>query len=79
MMDIRQAMKYQMLSIIKGHIIRKKVILQKRYLQVIKNTEGNPKAHVYDAQYHGHLHLVGVQECKAVGCQVPNLYDEKVR
>lgn len=44
---------------------------------MIKCAEDYSKAHMYDAQYHRHLHLIGVEECEAVGSQVPNLYNRR--
>lgn len=45
---------------------------------MIVGAEDYPKAHVYDPEYHWHLHLIGVKKCKPVRCQVPNLYKGKV-
>lgn len=53
---------------------RFKKLLTNLYLQVIVSAEDHTEAHVYDTQYHWHLHLIGVQKCKTVGCQVPNLH-----
>lgn len=47
-----------------------------KYIRVIESAEDDAEAHVYDAHYHRHLHLVRVQECEAVGRQVPYLYNK---
>lgn len=46
---------------------------------MIISAEDDPKAHVYDAQYHRHLHFIGVQEREPVGRQVPNLNKQRGR
>lgn len=47
------------------------------YLQIIVSAKDHTEAHVYDTQYHWHLHLIGVQKCQTIGGQVPNLYSWK--
>jgi len=42
--------------------------------QVVVDTEHDAEAHVDDSHDHGHLHLIGVQECQPVAGQVPDLW-----
>lgn len=49
------------------------------YVQVVEQTEGDSKQHVYDAQDHGHLHLERVQESQLVGGNIPNLQKRQNR
>ena len=47
--------------------------LRVRHSQVVEDAEDHPEAELADPQDHRHLHLVGVEEREAVGCQVPDL------